>query len=221
MISLSKCCINYIYYNLPLYIRRKLKSKSVSKKAVSAPLLKDKDECMDSDSKDEEEEMDCDHERTEAENDVLKKKSTKMKVVDNREIKSLKISKVKPKENALKTAKTKDPKKVKPEIAVKLKTNPKPKIKPKDATKYQSNDTHAQDNMDNNVGVHDMSSSPDTVRDLDEDDEHDEHDGTIEMNRPGLKMADVKARHVKDRLVTTPQGDVVRRENYIIPKILR
>jgi hypothetical protein len=188
---------------------------------VTAPLLKDKDEYMDSDSKDEEEGMDCDHERTEAENDVLKKKSIKMKVVDKRETKSLKVSKDKPKKNALKTTKTKDPKKVKPEMAVELKTNPKPKLKPKDATKYQSNDTHAQDNMANNVGVHDMSSSPDTVRDLDEDDEHDEHDGTIEMNRPGLKMVDVKARHVKDKLVTTPSGDVVRRENYIIPKILR
>ena len=204
-----------------MYIRRKLKSKSVSKKAVTAPLLKDKDEYMDSDSKDEEEGMDCDHERAEAENDVLKKKSTKMKVVDNRETKSLKVSKVKPKENALKTTKTKDPKKVKPEMAVKSKTNPKPKLKTKDATNYQSNDAHAQDDMDNNVGVHDMSSSPDAVRDLDEDDEHDENDGTIEMNRPGLIMADVKARHVKDRLVTTPSGDIVRRENYVIPKILR
>jgi hypothetical protein len=103
-------------------------------------------------------------------------------------------------------------------MPVELKTKPKPKLKPKDATKYQSNDNHAQDDMVNNMGVHNMSSSPDTERDMDEDDEH---DGAIKTKGQGLKMVDVKARNVKDKLVTTPSGEVVRRENYVIPKILR
>jgi hypothetical protein len=184
-------------------------------------LLKDKDEYMDSDPKDEEEDMDYDHEHAEAENDVLEKKSIKMKVVDNRETKNLKVSKEKPKRNALKPTKKKDPKKVKSEMAAEMKHNPQTKIKPKDATKYQYNDTHAQDNMANDVAVHDMSSSPDNVRDLDEDYEHDGNDGTTKTKGTGLKMVDVKARHVKDKLVTKPSGDVVRRENYIIPKLTR
>jgi hypothetical protein len=185
---------------------------------VTAPLLTDQDESMGSDSKDEEEGMVYDHECAEAGNDVLKQKSIKMKDVDTRKNKGLKVSKEKPKKSALKITKIKDPKKIKSEMPDELKTKPKPKLRPKDATKYQSNDNRAQDDMVNNMGVHNMSSSPDTERDMDEDDEH---DGAIKTKGQGLKMVDVKARNVKDKLVTTPSGEVVRRENYVIPKILR
>ena len=185
------------------------------KKAKTAPLPKDEDVYMDSDHKEEEEVMEYDHENAEAENDVLKKekKSFKMKAMSSRVTKSLKISKEKPKRNTQKPTENKDPKKVKSEMTVEMKTNPK--IKTKDATKYQSDDTHAQEN---NVGVHDISSSPGN---LDEDYEYDRNDETTKMKGTGLKMVDVKTGRTKDKLFTKPSGDVVRRDNYVIPKISR
>ena len=141
-----------------------------------------------------------------------------MKDVDIRMNKGTKFPKAKPKQSTLNSTKINDPKKIKSEIPDELKTKPRPKLRPKNVAKYQSNVNHAQDDMFDNMGVHNMSSSPDTERDMDE---YDEHDGAIKTKGQGLKMVDVKARNVKDKLVTTPSGEVVRRENYVIPKILR
>ena len=187
---------------------------------MTAPLQTDQDETMGSDSKDEEEEMVYDHEDAEVGNDVLKPRSIKMKEVVTRKNKGPKVSKEKPKQSTLKITKINDPKKIKSEIPDELKTKPKPKLRPKDVAKYQSNVNHAQDDMFDNMGVHNMSSSPDTERDMDEDDEH---DGTIKTKGQGLKMVDVKVRNMKDKdkLVTTPTGELIRRENYTIPRILR
>ena len=164
---------------------------------------------MDSDSKDGGHEMVYDHEYTEAGNDDLKPRSNKMKEVVYRKNKGLKVTKEKPKQNNPKITKKNAPNKIKSEIPDEPKTKPKPKLKPKDVAKYQSN-----------MGVHNMSSSPDTERDMDEDDEH---DGTIKTKGLGLKMVDIKVRNIKDKdkLVTTPSGELIRRENYTIPRILR
>ena len=76
------------------------------------------------------------------------------------------------------------------------------------------------DDPNSNVGVHNMSNSPDSERNMDEDDVH---DGTIKTKGQevkGLKMVDGKVRNAKDKdkLITTPSGEIVRRENYVIPR---
>ena len=164
---------------------------------------------MGSDSKDEGHEMVYDHEYTEAGNDDLKPRSNKMKEVVSRMNKGIKVTKGKPNQNNPKITKKNTPNKIKSEIPDEPKTKPKPKLKPKDVTKYQPN-----------MEVHNMSSSPDTMRDVDEDDDH---DGTVKTNRLGLKMVDVQVRKIKDKdkLVTTPSGELIRRESYTIPRILR
>ena len=186
---------------------------------------------MCSDSKDEEEEVVYDQEDAEAGNDALKQKSIKMKDVHASANKGPKVPKEKPKQSTQKVQKVtkiKDPKKIKAEKPDELKSKPKPKLRTKDVAKYQSNDNPAQDDMsdddpNSNVGVHNMSNSPDSERNMDEDDVH---DGTIktkgqEVKR--LKMVDGKVRNAKDKdkLITTPSGEIVRRENYVIPRIQR
>ena len=188
----------------------------------------DQDETLCSDTKDEDEEGIYDQEDADAGNDALKQKSIKMKDVHARANKGPKVPQEKPKQSTQKVQKVtkiKDPKKIKAEKPDELKSKPKPKLRTKDVAKYQSNDNTAQDDMsdddpNSNVGVHNMSNSPVSERNMDEDDVH---DGTIktkgqEVKR--LKMVVEKVRNAKDKdkLITTPSGEIVRRENYVIPR---
>ena len=185
----------------------------------------DQDETMCSDSKDEEEEVVYDQEDAEAGNDALKQKSIKMKDVHTRMNKGPKAPQEKPKQSTLKVTKINDPKKIKAEMPDELKSKPKPKLRTKDVAKYQSNDNPAQDDMfdddpNSNVGVHNMSNSPDSERNMDEDDVH---DGTIktkgqEVKRLKMVVGKVRNAKDKDKLITTPSGEIVRRENYVIPR---
>ena len=186
----------------------------------------DQDETMCSDTNDEEGVYD--QEDAEAGNDALKQKSIKMKDVHARANRGPKVPQEKPKQSTQKVQKVtkiKDPKKIKAEKPDELKSKPKPKLRTKDVAKYQSNDNPAKDDMfdddpNSNVGVHNMSNSPDSERNMDEDDVH---DGTIktkghEVER--LDRVDGKVRNAKDKdkLITTPSGEIVRRENYVIPR---
>ena len=191
---------------------------------MTAPLQTDQDETMCSDSKDEEEEVVYDQEDAEAGNDALKQKSIKMKDVHTRMNKGPKALQEKPKQSTLKITKINDPKKTKAEMPDELKSKPKPKLRTKDVAKYQSNDNPAQDDMsdddpNSNVGVHNMSNSPDSDRNMDEDEVH---DGTIKTKGHEVERLDRdgKVRNVKlkDKLITTASGEIVRRENYVIPR---
>ena len=185
----------------------------------------DQDETLCSDTKDEDEEGVYSREDAEARNDTLKQKSIKMKDVHTRMNKGPKAPQEKPKQSTLKVTKINDPKKLKDEKPDELKSKPKPKLRTKDVAKYQSNDNLAKDDMydddsNSNVGVHNMSTSPDSERNMDEDEVH---DGTIktkghEVER--LDRVDGKVRNAKhkDKLITTPSGEIVRRENYVIPR---
>ena len=64
-----------------------------------------------------------------------------------------------------------------------------------------------------------MSTSPDSERNMDVDEVH---DGTIETKGHEVERLDRdgKVRNVKpkDKLITIASGEIVRRENYVIPR---
>ena len=190
---------------------------------MTAPLQTDQDGTICSDSKDEEEEVVYDQEDAEAGNDALKQKSIKMKDVHTRMNKGPKAPQEKPKQSTLKVTKINDPKKIKAEMPDELKSKPKPKLRTKDVAKYQSNDNPAKDDMydddsNRNVGVHNMSTSPDSERNMDVDEVHDETIETKGHEVERLDWAEVRNEKHKDKLITTETGEIIRRENYVIPR---
>ena len=191
----------------------------------------DQDETLYSDVRDEDEDGVYSREDTEAENAILKQKSIKkMKDVHTSVNKGPKISKEKPKpsiQKVQKVTKIKDSKKIKAEKPAGLPGRSKSKLRNHDAAINQSKDDPTNGNEDDlyddgsssNVGVHNMSISPGSERRMDVAEVHDE---TIETKGHEVERLDslkqVRNENHKDKLITTESGEIIRRENYVIPR---
>ena len=194
----------------------------------------DKDETLYSDVRDEDEDGVYSREDTEAENAILKQKSIKkMKDVHASVNKGPKISKEKPKpsiQKVQKVTKIKDSKKIKAEKPAGLPGRSKSKLRNHDAAINQSKDDPTNGNEDDlyddgpnsNVGVHNMSISisPGSEKSMDVAEVLDEAVETKGYEVGKVKGLEKQVRHEnpKDKLITTESGDIVRRENYVIPK---
>ena len=142
-----------------------------------------------------------------------------------------KISKEKPKpsiQKVQKVTKIKDSKKIKAEKPAGLPGRSKSKLRNHDAAINQSKDDPTNGNEDDlyddgsssNVGAHNMSISSGSEKSLDVAEVHDE---TIETKGDEVEKVDGLEKQVrnetsKDRLITTESGDIIRQENYVIPK---
>ena len=186
-------------------------------------MQEDQDETLYSDSKDENEDGAYSQEDAETGNDILKQKSIKkMKDVPASASKGPKSPKEKPKQSiqqANKVIKIKEPKKIKAEKPDGMKGRQKSKLRTQDGTNHQSKDNPAKDDTDDdepnrNVGVHNMSVSPDSERDMEVDEVHDEPNVTQGNAVERLEWVEIG----KDKLITTNTGEIIRRENYVIPR---